>query len=78
MWETLGALAVQGGPWGLVGFGVLSLMRGWLIPARTHDRIVTLINQRAEDYKAAYETERNTVAERERQLGIVLGRGSAV
>ena len=75
MWESLGSLAVQGGPWGLVGLMVVAILRGWLIPRTTHlDRIGDL-KQRAEDYKAAWEAERNISAERQQQVSILLGRG---
>ena len=64
MWE---ALAVQGGPWALVGMVVLSIIRGWLIPRRTHlDRVA--------DLKAAIAALEETVHEQKTQIGILLGR----
>jgi hypothetical protein len=69
VWQTLGSLATQGGPWGLVAFGVLSILRGWLIPRRTHmDRVA--------DLKAAISALEVTVREREKQIGILLGQGA--
>lgn len=40
MWPALGSVLTSAGPWGLLGFVVVSLVLGWLIPARTHERIV--------------------------------------
>lgn len=64
MWETL---AVQGGPWAVICMVVYSIIRGWLIPRRTHlDRVA--------DLKAAIAALEETVRERETQVGILLGR----
>jgi len=64
VWETL---AVQGGPWALIGMVVLSIVRGWLIPRRTHlDRVA--------DLKAAISALEETVHEQKTQMGILLGR----
>lgn len=63
MWEQL---AIQGGPWGLVGLVVVSLIRGWLIPRTTHrDRIA--------DYRAAIADKDATIAELRAQQAILLG-----
>ncbi len=74
MWEVLGPLALQAGPWGLIGVVVLSILRGWLIPRPTHDLRVSDLKQRAEDFKAAWEAERVVSAERQQQIAILLGR----
>lgn len=67
MWEALGTLALQGGPWGVLLFTAMSIIRGWLIPRRTHlDRVG--------DLKAAIAALEETVAEKDRQLAILLGR----
>lgn len=67
MWEVLGPLALQGGPWGLIALGVLSILRGWLIPRRTH-------MDRVGDLKAAIAALEATVQEQKGQIGILLGR----
>lgn len=60
-------LAAKAGPWGIVALVVVSLIRGWLIPRRTHvDRV--------EDLKAAITALQATVAEREHQVAVLLGR----
>lgn len=46
-----GTLLAGGGPWALLALAVLSVLRGWLVPVGT----VTMLMQRAEDYKAAWE-----------------------
>lgn len=67
MWETLGLGLTQGGPWGVIVFGVVSILRGWLIPRRVHlDRVA--------DLKAAIDAQRETIAEQKQQIGILLGR----
>lgn len=68
MWETL---AVQGGPWALVGIFVLSVFRGWLIPRRTHE-------DRVSDLKAAIAALEETVHEQKTQISILLGRKDPV
>lgn len=37
MWDTLAPLAA-GGPSALLGLVVLAIIRGWLIPSRSHER----------------------------------------
>jgi hypothetical protein len=50
---------------------VVSLVRGWLIPRRTHlDRVG--------DLKAAIAALEETVAEQKQQIGILLGRKDPV
>lgn len=62
MWESL---VLEGGPWGVAAIVVVSLIRGWLIPRRTHlDRI--------EDLKATISALEATVAVREQQINILL------
>jgi hypothetical protein len=65
VWESVGLIAVKGGPWGLLTLVVLSLIQGWLIPLRTH-------LARVEDLKAAISALEATVREREQQIGILL------
>lgn len=64
--DALAAIAVQGGPWGIVGLVVVSLVRGWLIPRSTH-------RERIGDYKAAAEDKDETIAELRKQVSILLG-----
>ena len=64
--DPLALLALQGGPWGLVGLAVLSVWRGWLIPRSTH-------RERVADLKAAIDAQAKTIAERDKQIGILLG-----
>lgn len=58
------------GPW-LTPGGVLlllawSVVRGWLIPRAWHQ-------ERIGDYKAALDAQKETIAEKDRQLSILLG-----
>lgn len=46
-----GALLTGGGPWAIVALAVISVIRGWLVPSST----VTLLMQRAEEWRAAWE-----------------------
>lgn len=65
---------IEGGPWlllaltlvPLVVLVVTSLIRGWLIPRRAHD-------ERVRDLKEAHAALQAALAERERQIGILLG-----
>lgn len=67
MWESLGLVAVQGGPWGLTALGLVSILRGWLIPRTVHlDRVG--------DLKAAITALEATVAEQKLQISVLLGR----
>lgn len=66
--DPLASLALQGGPWGLVGLVVVSLIRGWLIPRTTHREIVGRLENAIKALEA-------TVAEREKQVGLLLSRG---
>lgn len=67
MWDSLSTLAVQGGPWGLVSLCVISVLRGWLIPRRTHlDRVG--------DLKAAIAALEDTVVELKAQNAMLMGR----
>lgn len=62
--DTLLPIAVQGGPWVLLA---LLVVRGWLIPRWTHLQI-TKYMQRTIDAQEA------TIAERDKQIAILLGR----
>ena len=53
---------------------VVAILRGWLIPKRTHDDILARVTQRAEDFKAASESWQRTATERAEQVSILLGR----
>lgn len=64
--DALAAIAVQGGPWGIVGLVVVSLVRGWLIPRSTH-------RERIGDYKMALKDKDVTIAEQRQQVSILLG-----
>lgn len=66
MWDTIGELTLRGGPWGLIGFAVLSIFRGWLIPRTWH-------RERIADYQRALAAAEATVHERDIQIGILLG-----
>lgn len=64
VWDWTLAQWINGGVSGLV---VVSLVRGWLIPRRTHlDRVA--------DLKAAIAALEETVHEQKTQIGILLGR----
>ena len=67
MWESLSAAALTGGPWTLVSLFVLSILRGWVIPRRTHQ-------DRVSDLKAAIAALEETVVEKDKQISILLGR----
>jgi hypothetical protein len=62
--ESLALLALRDvGPWVFVG---LSVWFGWLIPRSTH-------RERVADLRAAIAAQEKTLAERDRQIGILLG-----
>lgn len=64
MWESVGSAVAQGGPWGLLA---LLVVFGWLIPRSTHrDRIA--------DLKDTIATQKATIAEKDEQIAILLGR----
>lgn len=67
MWDSLSTLAVQGGPLGLVSLCVVSILRGWLIPRRTHQ-------DRVGDLKAAIAALEDTVSEQKQQIALLMGR----
>ena len=67
MWNSLGMLAVNGGPWGLVTFFVVSVWRGWLIPRSWH-------RERMADFKAANAALEDTVKEQNQQIALLVGR----
>lgn len=46
-----GALLAGGGPWAIITLVVISVIRGWLVPAAT----VTLLLARAEEWRQAWE-----------------------
>ena len=60
----LAVIALQGGPWGLVGLFVLSVMRGWLVPGRIHDEV----RADRDAYKKAAETSLKASTETAGQL----------
>lgn len=64
MWQSLTDVTLTGGPWAVLG---LLVLRGWLIPRWWH-------RERVADLKAAITALEATVAEREKQIGILLGR----
>ncbi len=66
MWDTVAVLA-QGGPSALLGLVILSIVRGWLIPKTTHEREIGYRERTITALEA-------TVAEREKQIAILLGR----
>jgi hypothetical protein len=65
--DALAAVALQGGPWGIIALVVVSLVRGWLIPRTTH-------KERIADYQAAIAEYRATIAELREQRDILLGK----
>lgn len=67
MWDTITELTIHGGPWGIIGFIVLSIIRGWLIPRAWH-------RERIADYQRALAAAEATVHERDNQIGMLLGR----
>lgn len=66
MWD-LGQWVAHGGPWALAVFILILLAMGWLIPLRQHNRELGYRDRTI----AALEA---TVAEREKQLGILLSK----
>jgi hypothetical protein len=70
----VGAAALEGGPWGLIALGVLSIWRGWWIPARMHEARIADLLARVEDHKAAAAAWQRVAAERQEQIAILLGR----
>lgn len=46
-----GTLLAGGGPWAIITITVISIIRGWLVPSAT----VTLLMQRAEEWRTAWE-----------------------
>lgn len=72
--DVFAAVAVQGGPWGIIALGVVSFMRGWIVSRKVHEDRVSDLKQRAEDYKAAWEAEKRTSEENRQQVSILLGR----
>lgn len=74
MWDSLGVLTVQGGPWGVIVLTIVAIIRGWLIPRRTHQERVSDLKQQAEDWRAAYLSEQKVSAEKDKQISILLGR----
>lgn len=72
-WDSLVAVATGVGPSGLLLFVIASIVKGWLIPRSTHLERVADLRQRAEDYKAAWEAEKQVTAEGRQQIAILLG-----
>lgn len=46
-----GTILAGGGPWAIITLVVISIIRGWLVPSAT----VTLLMQRAEEWRTAWE-----------------------
>lgn len=61
--DSLLPIAVQGGPWVLLA---LLVVRGWLVPRATHLREIGYMQRTITALEA-------TVAEREKQISILLG-----
>jgi CBS-domain-containing membrane protein len=64
----LSAYVSGGGPWALVALAVISVLRGWLIPAPT----VKLLERRAEDLEKALERREKTLEVQGQQLDKLL------
>lgn len=64
-WDTI---LGKGGPWTLLALAVLSVIRGWLVPSST----VSLLMQRADDYKAAWQRSDEARAVQAEQLTALL------
>ena len=64
MWEVLAPLLANGSTLALLGIAVA---RGWLVPYRWHQ-------DRVGDLKVAIAALKDTVAEKDRQISILLGR----
>lgn len=71
MWDSIGTAVLSGGPWGIVGFGVLSLIRGWLIPRSWH-------LERIQDYKDTIKAQHDEIAELKSQRATLLGAKESV
>lgn len=67
MWETVGLLT----PFGVIGFTVLSLVRGWLIPRSWH-------RERVQDYKDTIAAKDAEIAELKAQRAVLLGAKESV
>ena len=63
--DPLASLALQGGGWGLVSLTVVALIRGWLIPRRTHLQITGLLEKANQALEA-------TVSEQKKQIEILM------
>ncbi len=61
-WGAFGSLAV------LV---TVSIVRGWLIPGRTHDRILALSNKRGDDWKDVATERAALLAALQKSLSII-------
>lgn len=69
----LATLALQGGPSGLVAMFVALMAFGRLIPRSTHRERIDEHLARIADLKAAIAAQSETIAERDKQIGILLG-----
>lgn len=61
-WGAFGSLAV------LV---TVSIVRGWLIPGRTHDRILALSNKRGDDWRGVADDRATLLAALTKSLSII-------
>ena len=61
-WGAFGSIAV---------FMTVSIVRGWVIPGRTHDRLMALANKRGDDWKETAGERAVTIKELTKTLSIV-------
>lgn len=61
-WGAFGMLAI---------LMAVSIWRGWVIPGRTHDRLMKLSNQRGDDWKGVAEDRATLLAALTKSLSII-------
>lgn len=69
VWEAV----AQAGPWGLIAFVVLAILRGWLVPLRWHERQVAQMEKRIEDHKETGAIWKEIAEERRVQIATLMG-----
>lgn len=60
---------------GWVGFSITAVLRGWMIPAKTHEREVGILKDQSREWRAAYTAEQGISQELRTQNGMLLEQG---